>query len=227
MTPKRTARTTSAPTAIFARTAGGRLRIQRDLLKSLALDTRVLRLNTSLKNLEPFVAGAQSAWKDAFCELGCGACRSKSPTIFLRELLEESYQMKLHFPAAFIKRLWQLQTRELIWVCRCNRLVSPRPYEGFPEDFVQCAIFMEWSFWLVRSWDGQYFELYRPSPSAEVFQVGDVCSNFVRAAIDIWRSHTARLNADQIRQSPDLRLSIAESVNASGCGANLNLDKYR
>jgi hypothetical protein len=204
MVRKRTARKPQ----LFPRSAGARLRIQEDLLYTLALDLGVLRrtCHNNYTKLNLFIDEAQKAWAYSRHRVGCDACGRESFIRWLRGLIKESYEAKLWVPSGFIKRLRQLERGELVLGCQCGRDFTVPLHADLPVEFQQCAQFMGWKWTVVPTWDGKYLNL-----SSDPCGGDEDCPELVEAIVEAWRHRPS----DDEMGNADLRDWIVNRVNKS------------
>jgi hypothetical protein len=193
---------------LFPRPAGGKLRIQENLLYTLGLDIGVLRrtCHNSYAKLNLFIEEAQRAWQNSRYKMACDLCGGESFVRWLRALIKESYEAKLWVPSGFIKRLRQLERDELTLACRCGRYFTLPLHSDLPIDFQECAKFMGWEWCVVPSWDNRYLYL-RPATGLD-----EDYTELVEAIAKVWRN---RPSYDELGNG-DLRDWIVNRVNELG-----------
>jgi hypothetical protein len=199
--------------ALFARSAGRPLKIQRSLLFTLALDMSLLRCThrSSYAKLKLFIDEAQKAWHNSWRQIGCESCGE--PFIrWLRGLIKESYEARLWVPGGFVKRLRQLERGELVLKCTCGQACSIPLYSDLPIEFQQCAQFMGWKWNVIPDWKGRFISLSTDGAGPEPY-----CSELVEWVIRVWRN---RPTDDQGSES-DPHQWIKDEINRSECGWKL------
>jgi hypothetical protein len=216
---------TVSKSPLFIRSSNSQLKLEESILVSLALDMRLLVLNGRGRPVKRFVEEAQSAWETVFDEFGCSSCGPRPPILWLLDLLDESRRMKFWIPTAFVARMWHLQTRRLIWHCKCGKPIKQRLYVDLPDDFKECAEYLKWDYHIIRTWDGRYVQLSKPDRS-NVFDEDCEVTKFVKAAVRAWRYVTG----DEYEGSEypsDYACTIIEKINESDCGVVLSQDRYQ
>jgi hypothetical protein len=209
---------------MFPKAVRTRLKVEMSILSSLGLDMRLLKLNDRTRSAKLFVEGAQSAWECVFEELGCFSCGPTSPLLWLLDLLDESREMKVWIPRAFVKRMWQLQTRRLIWYCKCGERIKLSLYADLPLDFQKCAEHMNWKYQIIRTWDRRYIKLDRVD-GENFYEEGEDLSEFVTAAIKAWR-YVMSEEYEGTEYPGVTACEIVNKINESNCGVTLSKDPY-